>query len=207
MVLDTDHEGWDINELLADSKDQLSSINENEEERKSGYIPDVSLTDVDTSLVNRLGESELEHESLETSLEDVGNTQTQHVIELVLVFRKNTIVVKTTQKSDTLEDSLGIVLVQSEKLTSGLSHLGNHKVDSPDLALVLETVLADELHLGIEALLLKRTSGGLESLTVVSGHGASRKTKAKKGRPKISEGLLTEIRTKIFPSPYYTTQL
>ena len=167
----------------------------------------MSLSDVHASLVDRLSETKLEDKSLKTSLEDVGHTQTQDVIELVLVFGENAIVMETTQESNTFENSLGIVLLQSKELTSGLSHLGNHKVDSPDLALVLETVLADELHLGIEALLLKRTSGGLESLTVVSGHGASRKTKAKKGRPKISEGLLTEIRTKIFPSPYYTTQL
>ena len=45
-----------------------------------------------------------------------------------------------------------------------LSDLGQRHLHAPELALVAEAKLADELELGIEALLLKRTARLLEGL-------------------------------------------
>lgn len=62
---DTDHEGGNIDGLLANS--------------------DVTLLDEDTSVMDRVGESTLLDESLESSLHELGGGQTEDVIELALV--------------------------------------------------------------------------------------------------------------------------
>lgn len=56
----------------------------------------------------------------------------------------------------TLEETLGVLLVELEELTSGTTDLGEDEGDPPDLVLVLETVLTSELELGIETGRLER---------------------------------------------------
>ena len=45
-------------------------------------IPDVTLSDENTSVVNRLGKTELVDTSLQTALQEILDFQSQHVIEL-----------------------------------------------------------------------------------------------------------------------------
>merc|ERR1719199_2195308 len=73
-----------------------------------------------------------------------------------------------------LENALGVLGVEGEEGTGGLTELGEGVLDAPDLALAAEAVLSDELELGIEAFLLVRTTGRLEGLAVVSVHGVGR---------------------------------
>jgi hypothetical protein len=47
-----------------------------------------------------------------------------------------------------LEESLGVLGVELEKLSGGSSDLGEGKLNSPDLPLVPETVLSSELEVG-----------------------------------------------------------
>jgi hypothetical protein len=47
-----------------------------------------------------------------------------------------------------LEESLGVLGVELEKLSGGSSDLGEGKLNSPDLPLVPETVLSSELEGG-----------------------------------------------------------
>ena len=152
----------------------------------------MSLSDEDASLVDGLGETTLEDEGLESSLEETGNTQTQYVIELVLVLGKDAVVVEAAEESSSLEDSLGVMLVQGKQLTGSLSHLGDLEVHSPDLALVLKAVLSDKLHLGIKSLLLERTSGSLEGLAEVPRHGGYLYDKDKKRAGRSDSAVFSE---------------
>ena len=58
----THHEGGDVDRLLADG--------------------DVSASDQDAGVVDRGSELALDHEGLKTSLHELGNGKTEHVIEL-----------------------------------------------------------------------------------------------------------------------------
>ena len=65
------------------------------------------------------------------------------------------------------ETPLGLVL-KGEEISSSLTDLGQSVLDPPDLPLVPESVLADELELLVEALLLEGAAGLLEGLAVVA---------------------------------------
>ena len=64
LGVDANVEGGDVHELLADAN--------------------VALLDQHARVVNRLGEAELEHDRLETALEESLGVEREHVIELVL---------------------------------------------------------------------------------------------------------------------------
>lgn len=67
---DTNHEGGNVNGLLADG--------------------DVTLLDKDTGVMDGVGESALLDESLESSLKELRGGQTENVIELALVVLQET---------------------------------------------------------------------------------------------------------------------
>ena len=136
----------------------------------------MALADQDTSVVDRLGKTELVDTGLETALQEVLNLEGQDVIELHAGLVKDTDTYETANESVTLEEALGVLLVESKKRTgkllansylahcasiqlragscnenlpSGTTDLGQGQLDAPDLTLVAETILADELQLGI----------------------------------------------------------
>jgi len=156
LVVNTNKEGRHVHDLLAD--------------------PDVTLLDENASVVDGLGKSELEDTRLEAPLKEVVDLQAQNVIQLVLVVRKNSVPVQATEKGSTLEDALGVLLVEREKDTGRLTDLGHLKLDPPDLTLAAEAVLSEELELSVETLLLERATRGLEGLPVcrVSKHTKKR---------------------------------
>jgi hypothetical protein len=122
------------------------------------YIPNVSLADQNTSVVDRLGKSELEDDGLKTALKVVLGSERQDVVELGFGLLHDSVSVETAQQSSTLEESLGVLLVEREELTSSLSDLGELEVDPPYFSLVLEAELSTELQFSIQALLLERAS-------------------------------------------------
>merc|ERR550532_2689841 len=123
--------GWDVHDLLTDAN--------------------MSLPNEHTSMMDALGQPELEHLGLETTFHEILNTKTQHVIELHLAFIEYSNTYKTTQKSVTLEETLRVLLGQGE-------------LDPPYFTLVSQTILSDEFQLLVQTLLLKGTSGSCVGL-------------------------------------------
>lgn len=80
-------------------------------------IPDVTLLDQDTSVVNGLGKSELIDTGLQTTLQEVLDTEGQDVIELHAGLIEHTNADQTTNQSVTFEKTLGVLLIEGEKLT------------------------------------------------------------------------------------------
>ena len=85
---------------------------------QSKAIPDVTLLDQDTSVVDRLGETELVDTGLETALQEVLDVQGQDVIELHARLVEDTNTDQTANQGITFEETLGVLLVEGEELTS-----------------------------------------------------------------------------------------
>jgi hypothetical protein len=90
--------------------------------RLSQDIPDVALADEDTSVVDGLGETELVDAGLQTALQKVLNLQGQDVIELHAGLVEDTDTHETANEGVTLEEALGILLVESEERTIDVSN-------------------------------------------------------------------------------------
>lgn len=127
LRVETDNEGGDVDDLLADA--------------------DVALADEDTGVVDRLGEAKLEDLGLETTLKEVLGLEGKHVVETHAVVVEHTNAHKTADKGVALEETLGVLVVELEELTGRTTDLGEGELNAPDLALVAETVLAGELGL------------------------------------------------------------
>jgi hypothetical protein len=69
----------------------------------------VSLSDEHASMVHRLGQSQLEHLRLQTTLQEIFDLKTQDVIELHAVLVQDTKANQTTQECVTLEQTKGIL--------------------------------------------------------------------------------------------------
>lgn len=128
----------------------------------------MSLLDQDTGVVDRFGVTTGENAGLQTTVKELVDSKTKHVIQFVFTFVQKTHAIQTTDQSLTFEDTLRVLLVKGEQVTSDGTDLTESQLDAPDLTLVLETVLSDKLELGIDTLLLERTSRGLSSLAVYS---------------------------------------
>ena len=79
----------------------------------------MTLLDQDTSVVDGLGETELVDTGLQTTLQEVLNVQGQDVIELHARLVEDTNTDQTANQGITFEETLGVLLVESEELTSG----------------------------------------------------------------------------------------
>ena len=128
---------------------------------------DVALADEDAGVVDALGEALLEDLGLEAALEELLGGELQHEVELELVLGEEAVAVHATEESGTLEDALGVLGIEGEEGAGCLAELREGVLDAPDLALAPEAILPHELELGVEALLLEGTTGGLVCLPVV----------------------------------------
>lgn len=131
-------------------------------------LPDVALADENTSVVNALGESALEDLRLEAALKEILDLEGKDVIETHALLVEDTDANEATDEGVSLEETLGILLVELQELTSGPTNLGQDEGDAPDFALVAETVFSSKLELGVEAGRLERATGDLVHLRVVS---------------------------------------
>ncbi len=103
------------------------------------------LANEDTSVVNGLGQAALEDLGLQATLQEVLDLQGQHVIQTHARLVEHTDANETTDKGVTLEETLGVLVIELEQLTGRTTDLGQDETDAPDLALVAKTVLAREL--------------------------------------------------------------
>ena len=120
------------------------------------------LLDEDSGVMDASGQTLLEQHRLQSSIHELVQGESQHVIELVLVLAQEAITHHPSHKGRTFEESSGVLFVQGQQLSRGLSDTGKGQLDSPDLSLVLQPVFADDLHLVVKTLLLKGSSGSLE---------------------------------------------
>ncbi len=72
----------------------------------------MSLPDKNTGVVNALGKTALEYLGLQATLQEVLNLQGQHVIETHARLIEHTDPDKTTDKSVTLKETLGILSIE-----------------------------------------------------------------------------------------------
>jgi len=146
LGVETNNEGWDVDDLLANA--------------------DVSLADEDTGVVDGLGETELVDTGLKTTLQEILDLQGQHVIELHAGFVEDTDTDETANEGISFEKSLGVLLLKSEKLTSSSSDLTQSELNSPHFPLVSQSILTDQLELRVKSSGLERSSWDLVGLAV-----------------------------------------
>ena len=95
--------------------------------------------------MNTPRQTALEHLGLEPTLQEILNLQSKHVIETHATLIEHTDAYETADKGVSLEKTLGILVIELEELTSSTTDFGQNKGDTPDFALVAETVLASKL--------------------------------------------------------------
>jgi hypothetical protein len=121
-------------------------------------------------VVDRLGKAELVDESLEAALQEILSLEGQDVIELHAGLVEDTDADKAANEGVAFEETLGVLLVESKELTaskklakspppsfcsnhhhlpSSTTNLGEGEEHTPHLTLVAETILANELQLGV----------------------------------------------------------
>lgn len=105
----------------------------------------MSLPDQYTGVVDGLRETALEDLGLETTLQEILDLKRQHVIETHARLIEHTDTDETANKSVTLEETLGVLGVELQELTSGTTNLGKCETNAPDLTLVAETVFTSKL--------------------------------------------------------------
>lgn len=139
--------------------------------------------------MDRLGEAALEDLGLEAALEEVLDLEGEDVVEAHALLVEDTDADQAVCKDESqcgfigrprrggeegewdaptdegvaLEETLRVLLVELEELTSSTTDLGEDEGDPPDLVLVLETVLAGELELGVETSRLERAARDLRA--------------------------------------------
>jgi len=126
----------------------------------------VALTDQDAGVMDGLGQSQLEHLGLEPPLQEILDLEAEDVIQLHLGLIQNANPDQTPEEGVSFEEAAGFLLVQGEELTGSLTDVGQDELHSPDLTLVAESELADQLQLLVEASLLEGTPGCGVGLTV-----------------------------------------
>ena len=105
---------------------------------------DVSLMDEDSGLMDGLGlEAFLVDSGLDTLIEELVEGKTQDVIQLELLVGEQTVSVHSVEKGGSFEESTRVFFFEGEEFSGGLSESGEEEMDSPDLTLVLETVLTN----------------------------------------------------------------
>jgi hypothetical protein len=97
LAVQSDDEAGDVDNLLADT--------------------DMSLSDQDTGVMDRLGKTELVDASLQTAFQEIFDLQGEHVIELHAGFVEHTDTHKSANQGIAFEKTLGVLFVESEELT------------------------------------------------------------------------------------------
>ena len=101
--------------------DVLLGVEANDEGRHVDHLladADVALTDQDTGVVNGLGKTELVDAGLQAALEEILDLEGQDVIELHAGLVEDTDAHEAANEGVTLEEALGVLLVEGEKLTA-----------------------------------------------------------------------------------------
>jgi hypothetical protein len=145
LRVETDDKWGNIHNLLANPTNPSDSATPNDVPVKKMDSPDVPLPNKYTGMMDTLRKTTLEHLSLQPSLQEIFNLQSQHVIETHAGFVEHTNTNQSTDKSVTLEKTFGILVIKFEKFTGSTTNFGKDEGDTPDFTLVTETVLAGEV--------------------------------------------------------------
>jgi hypothetical protein len=97
--------------------------------------------------MNTLRQTTLEDLSLQSPLQEVLYLQRQHVIEPHPRFIQHPDTNEPTDKCVTLEQALGIFVVELEEFTSSTTNFGKDQGNSPNFTFVAEAILAGKLEL------------------------------------------------------------
>jgi hypothetical protein len=152
--------------------DVLLRVETNDERRNVDDLlsdSDVTLADQDTGVVDRLGETELPDTGLETTLKEILDLEGQDVIQLHAGLVENTNTDETSNEGVAFKETLGVLLVEGKELTGSTTDLGQSQTDSPDLTLIAQAILADELKLGVKSGRLEGSAGDTRGLGVGAG--------------------------------------
>jgi hypothetical protein len=121
LGVETDDEGWDVDDLLADAARSITLASVFWESDDDVYAPNVTLTDEDTRMMDGLGETELVDAGLQATLQEVFGLEGEHVIELHAGFVEHTDTDQTANEGIAFEQTLWVLLFEGEKLTVQLS--------------------------------------------------------------------------------------
>ena len=135
LRVETDDEGRNVDNLLANAV-MVRLSGRYLHIMRDGNVPDVPLADKDTSVVDGLGQAALEDLSLQATLQEVLDLQGQHVIETHAGLIEHTNADETANEGVTLEETLRVLVIELEQLTSRTTDLGKDETNAPDLALV-----------------------------------------------------------------------
>ena len=94
-------------------------------------VPDVSLPDQHTSMMNALSQAAFEHLRLQTTFQEIFDLQGQHVVQSHAGLIEHTNSYETANQGVTLEKSLWILLIELEEFTGGTSNLRENEGNSP----------------------------------------------------------------------------
>lgn len=130
LRLQSDHERWNVDDLLTDGN--------------------VSLSNQHSGVVDRSGQTQLENLGLQSSLQEVLDSQGQNVIQLHSVLGQDTDSHQSSDQSVTFEQSLLILVVSGQQVTSSSSDLGQLESNSVNLSLVLQTVFTGQLQFSVQ---------------------------------------------------------
>jgi len=147
LRVETNDERWHIDNLFADT--------------------DMSLPDQNASMVNALRKAKLEDLRLQPSLQEILDLERQHVIETHTSFVKNTNAHEPTNERISFEETLRVLCIELEQLTSSTTNFREDERDAPDFALVAQAVLAGKLQFGIETSRLERSTRDFVCLGMV----------------------------------------
>lgn len=89
--------------------------------------PNVTLSNQDASMMDRLGKPALEDLCLQPAFQEVFDLQRQHVIETHAGLVKHTNSDEATDEGVTLEETLRVLRIELKEFTSGTTDLGEHE--------------------------------------------------------------------------------
>ena len=96
-------------------------------------------------MVDALSETTLEHLSLQSPLQEIFDFQGEHVIQSHAGLVKHANTDESTDEGIDFEQTLGVLGIEIQELTSSTTNLGQGEANTPDLTLVAKAVLAGEL--------------------------------------------------------------
>ena len=126
--------------------------------------------------MDALGEALLEHLRLQAALEQPLRRHLEDAIEVHLGVLDEPVPLQLLSKAGASNMRFGSLGSSVSKRARGLADFGQGQLRAPELALVAQAVLADELELAVDALLLEGAARRLRRLGVVAeeaglGHG------------------------------------
>lgn len=98
---------------------------------KINFIPDMALPNKNTGMVDGLGHTRLEDQSLKAALEEILDSKSQDIIKLVLTLIQQPIPVHPPQKCFPLKNTSWVFLIKGEKHSSIVTNTAQRILNPP----------------------------------------------------------------------------